>query len=77
MSESPTAELEDKDDAYNSEIRNFIGNNCKLNNAGTDDEDYQQELNKKSLGASDTALQNHNKEVSSGSVVGNCCENEK
>lgn len=77
VSESPTAELEDKDDAYNSEIRNFIGNNCKLNNAGTDDEDYQQELNKKSLGASDTALQIDNKEVSSGSVVGNCCENEK
>ncbi|BFZ22834.1 hypothetical protein BsWGS_25873 [Bradybaena similaris] len=77
VSESPTAELEDKDDAYISEIRNFIGDNCKINDADTDDEHDQQELNKESLGTSDTALQRDNKEVLNGRVVGNCCEDVK
>ncbi|CAL1532613.1 unnamed protein product [Lymnaea stagnalis] len=43
LADSPSAELEEKDDAYFSEIRNFISDNGKVDDVDIDEEDIKDE----------------------------------
>lgn len=67
VSDSPTAELEDKDDAYFSEIRNFIGGNGKIPaNTSVGEDDDEPGLVKERGSVSDDAEINVDNDLSVG-----------
>lgn len=65
VSDSPTPELDDKDDAYFSEIRNFIGNSGK----DEDEEEREKTLVKERVSVSDEADINVENDLSIGENV--------